>query len=154
MIEFIIALIVALMALLFLCMPVAGFACFFLGEYLIGLLFLLPLLCLLAFLLYRQYITKPERNRMAALSRWYGYPFLLCRKVDSTLWHRGFKKVINDGIVATTDLSKQTDLKRCLQIVEKMAKDDTFNGFHRAFRLTGCHLKIEDPASHSITKIV
>lgn len=154
MIEFIIALIIALMALLFLCMPVAGFAYFFLGEYLKGLLFLLPLLCLIGFLLYRQYVTKPERNRLAALSRWYNYPLSLSKKVDSTLWHRGFKKVINDDIVTTTDSGKQDDLKHCLQIVEKMAKDDTFNGFHRAFRLTGCHLEIKDTSGRTINRIV
>lgn len=154
MIEFVIGIIIVLIAWLFLCMPVTGFAYFFLGEYLKGLLFLLPLLCLIGFLLYRQYVTKPEWNRMAALSRWHNYPLSLCKKVDSTLWHRGFKKVINDGIVTTIDTSKKNDLKHCLQVVEKMANDNAFNGFHRAFRLTGCHLEIKDSSGRIINRIV
>lgn len=154
MVEIIIGLIIALFVWLFLYLPVMGIAYLFLEEFALGLLYLLPFLGLIGFILYRQYVIEPEHERKVALSRWYKYPLHLGKKVNYDQWHRGFKAVIHNGLVSTTDSNKQNDLNHCQKIVEKMTKDDVFNDLHRAFQLTGCHMEIKDATGHTITKIV
>ena len=154
MIDIIVAIIIALLAWLFLYLPVMGFAYIFLGEYALGLLYLLPFFGLIGFVLYRQFVIEPERARTAALSRWYNYPLNLGKKVNFDQWQRGFKAVIHNGLVISTDVNKQKDLNHCQKIIEKMTKDDVFNGLHRAFKLTGCHMEVKDTTGHTITKIV
>lgn len=154
MAEIIFAIIIALLALLFLFLPVIGFAYIFLGEFALGLLLLLPFMGLIGFVLYRQFVIKLECERKAALCRWYNYPLHLGKKVDFDQWQREFKAVINKELVISTDINKQKDLNHCQKIVEKMAKDDVFNDLHRAFILTGCHMEIKDSTGHTITKIV
>lgn len=154
MAEIIAGLIIALLAWLFLYLPVMGFAYLFLGEYALGLLHMLPFLSLIGFVIYCQFVIEPEHERKAALSRWYKYPLHLGKKVNYDQWHRGFKDVIHNGLVSTTDTNKQNDLNHCQKIVEKMTKDDVFNDLHRAFQLTGCHMEIKDTTGHTITKIV
>jgi len=131
-----------------------GFAYLFLGEYALGLLFLLPFLCLITFKLYKQFVIEPERERKAALRRLYKYPLNLGKKVNFDQWNKGFKAVIHNGLVSTTDINKQNDLNHCQKIVEKMTKDELFNDLHRAFKLTGCHMEIKDATGHTVTKIV
>ena len=154
MVEIILAVIIALYALLFLYLPIIGFAYIFLVEYALGLLYLLPVLCLIGFVFYRQFIIKPEHERKAALSRWYKYPLYLGKKVNFDQWQRGFKAVIHNGLLTSTDVNKQNDLNHCQKIVEKMTKDEVFNDLQRAFKLTGCHLEIKDATGQTITKIV
>lgn len=154
MVEFIIAIIIGLIVFLFLFLPVMGFAYIFLGDYMLGLLYLLPLLCMIGVLLYRHFVIDPEKKRKVALSRMYNYPRHLSKIVTSDQWNRGFMAVIHGGLVTTTDTSKKADLNHCQQIVEKMTKDNTFNDLHRAFLLTGCHMEIKDSTGHTITKIV
>lgn len=154
MTEIIVGIIIVLLIWLFLYLPVMGFVYIFLGEYALGLLYLLPFLGLIGFLLYRQFVIEPERERKAALSRWYNYPLNLGKKVNFDQWQREFKAVIHNGLVSTTNINKQNDLNHCQKIVEKMTKDEVFNDLHRAFKLTGCHMEIKDATGHTITKIV
>ena len=150
----IVGIIIVLLVWLFLYLPVMGFAYLFLGEYALGLLYLFPFLCLIGFILYGQFVIEPENERKAALSRWYKYPLSLGKKVNFDQWQRGFKTVIHNGLVNTTDFNKKEDLNNCQKIVEKMTKDEVFNDLHRAFKLTGCHMEIKDATGHTITKIV
>ena len=158
MIGFIVGIIAGIIIVLFLglflCLPVIGFAHLLLGDYALGLLYLLPFLCLIGFILYRQFVIEPERERKAALSRWYNYPLNLSKKVAFDQWYKGFKAVIHKGLVSTADINKQKDLNHCRKIVEKMTKEEVFNDLHRAFILTGCHMEIKDASGHTITKIV
>lgn len=154
MYVFIVGIIIVLYALPFFFLPVMGFAYLFLGEYALGLLFLLPFLCLITFKLYKQFVIEPERERKAALRRLYKYPLNLGKKVNFDQWNKGFKAVIHNGLVSTTDINKQNDLNHCQKIVEKMTKDELFNDLHRAFKLTGCHMEIKDATGHTVTKIV
>lgn len=154
MVEIIVGIIIVLFAWLFLYLPVVGFAYLFLGEYALGLLYLIPSLCLIGLVMYYQFVIEPKHNRKVALSRWYKYPLLLGKKTNYEQWHNGFKVVIHNGLVSTTDTNKKNDLSQCQKIVEKMTKDEIFNDFQRAFKLTGCHLEIKDATGHTITKIV
>ena len=131
-----------------------GVAYLFLGEYALGLLYLLPFLSLIGFVLYRHFFIEPESERIVALSHWYNYPLILGKKVNFDQWNKGFKAVIHNGLVSTTDINKQNDLNHCQKIVEKMTKDEIFNNLHRAFKLTGCHMEIKDATGHTVTKIV
>lgn len=152
--ELIAGIVILVLGCLFLYLPVMGFAYLFLGEYALGLLYLLPLIGLIAVLLYRHFVTEPEKIRMAALCRMYGYPSKLTNKESADQWPKGFKEAIHNGFATTTEPDKQTDLNYCQQIVEKMKKDNKFDDLHRAFRLTGCHLEIQDPRGNTIAKIV
>ena len=154
MVELIIGIIIALLGWLFLYLPVMGFAYIFLGEYALGLLHLLPLLCLIGFLLYRHFVTEPEKTRMAALSRMYNYPQRLGKRDTVNHWHSGFKDVIHGGLVICTDPDKKSDLNHCRQVVDKLETDCVFVNLHQAFQLTGCHIEIKDSTGHTITKIV
>lgn len=154
MVEFIVGIIIILFAWLFFYLPVVGFAYLFLGEYALGLLYLFPALCLIGFVMYCQFVIEPEHDRKVALSRWYKYPLHLGKKVNYEQWHKGFKSVIHNGLVSTTDINKQDDLNHCQKIVEKMTKDEVFNDLQRAFKLTGCHLEIKDATGHTVTIIV
>lgn len=154
MTELIIGIFLTLFGWLFLYLPVMGFAYLFLGEFALGLLHLLPLLVLIGVLLYRHFVTEPEKIRMAALSRMYKYPQQLNKGDSVNHWHSGFKGVIHGGLVACTDTDKKTDLIQCQHIVDKMEKDCVFENLHRAFRLTGCHMEIKDSRGHAITNIV
>ncbi len=158
MVGFIVGIIAGIIIILFLglflCLPVMGIANLLLGDYTLGLLYLLPFLCLIGFILYRQFVIEPERERKAALSRWYNYPLHLGKKVAFDQWYRGFKAVIHKGLDNTTNINKQKDLNHCQKIIEKMAKDEVFNDLHRAFKLSGCHMEIKDDTGHTITKIV
>lgn len=151
---FIILIIIILIFWLFLYLPVMGFAYIFLGEYALGLLYLLPLIGLIAVLLYRHFVTEPEKMRMTALSRMYGYPSKVNKKESTDQWPKGFKTAIHSGFATTTVSDKQKDLNYCQQIVEKMKKDNNFDDLHRVFRLTGCHMEIKDPTGDTIVKIV
>lgn len=153
-IIFIIGVIITFLGWLFLYLPVMGFANLYLGEFALGLLFLLPLLCLIGGLCYRHYINEPEKIRMAALSRMYRYPLSLSKKVNSDQWHKGFLKAIHEGLANVDGGSKQADLNICERVVKKMAKENAFNDFQRAFKLTGCHMEIKDSAGNTVTKIV
>ena len=152
--ELIILIIIALLGGLFLYLPVMGFAYIFLGEYALGLLHLLPLLCLIGVLLYRHFVTEPDKKRMAALGRMYNYPQHLCKRYTVNHWHSWFKDVIYGGLITCTDPDKKSDLNHCRDVVDKMEKDCVFENLHQAFRLTGCHMEIKDSTGHTITKIV
>lgn len=152
--ELIIGIIITLFAWLFLYLPVMGFAYIFLGEYALGLLHLLPLLCLIGVLLYRHFVIEPEKMRIAALSRMYKYPRRLGKSYKGNHWHSGFKDVINEGLLNCTDPDKKSDLIHCQNVVDKMEKDCVFDNLHRVFRLTGCHMEIKDCTGHTITTIV
>ena len=131
-----------------------GFAYLFLGEFALGTLYLLPLIVLIAVLLYRHFVTEPEKVRMAVLSRMYNYPSHLGKDDTADQWQKGFKAVIHGGLVTCSDSDKKTDLNHCQHVVEKMEKDCSFDDLNRAFRLTGCHMEIKDSTGHTITKIV
>lgn len=152
--EIIAGIFILVLGWLFLYLPVMGFAYIFLGEYALGLLYLLPSIGLIGVLLYSHFVTEPKKKRMAALCRMYGYPGKLTKKESVDQWYKGFKAAIHDGLSKTTDQDKQTDLNYCQQIVENMKKDNTFDDLHRVFRLTGCHMEIIDPTGDAIAKII
>ena len=152
--ELFVGIIIAILGWFFLYLPVMGFAYLFLGEYALGLLYLIPLIGLIAVLLYRHFVTEPEKARMAALCRMYGYPSKLTKDESVDQWPKAFKAAIHCGYATTTESDKQTDLNYCQQIVEKMKKDNKFDDLHRAFRLTGCHMEIKDPKGNTVAKIV
>lgn len=151
---FVAVLLVWFLVWLFLYLPVIGFAYLYSGEFSLGLLHILPVLCLIGVYLFYHFVIEPKIVLRAALSRMYIFPLQLDKTDTAERWYNGFKKVVHDGIASTSDLTKQTDLNHCKRIVEKMTKDSIFNNFHRAFRLTGCHMEIKDSSGHSITKIV
>lgn len=152
--EIIVGIVLLLLGWLFLYLPVMGFAYLYLGEFALGMLYLLPLLCLIGVLLYRHYIIDPENGRRAALSRMYNYPQRLSKRETVNHWHSGFNDVIRGGIVTCTDSDKKMDLSHCKSIVDKLEKECVFENLHRAFRLTGCHMEIKDSTGHTIAKIV
>lgn len=138
---------------LFLYLPIMGFIYIFSAEYSTGMLYLLPLFGLYCVLLYRVYVILPERRRQELLREKFNYPSSLDDKENADQWHIVFFNVINDKIANTTE-DKQEDLKRCQQVVKRMATSNAFNKFHKAFRLTGCHMEIKDPSGQTIAKIV
>lgn len=76
-------------------------------------------------------------------------------------WDKEFQKVIAMAIESTSDATKLSDLQHCQKVAEEMnknsgtyTKDSPFNKINKAFRLTGCHLKIIDPNGNTITKVV
>ena len=138
---------------LFLYLPIMGFIYIFSAEYWTGVLYFLPLLVAYCVLLFRLYIILPERRRQKLLREKYNYPSSLDETENADQWHIGFFNVINDKIANTTE-DKQEDLKRCQQVVKRMATSNAFNKFHKAFRLTGCHMEIKDPSDQTIAKIV
>ena len=152
--ELVIGIIIIFLGWLFLYLPVMGFAYIFLGKYALGLLHLLPLLCLIGVLLYRHFVTEPEIIRNAALCHMYNYPQRFGKRDIINHWHSGFKDVINGELSTCTDPDKKSDLNHCRHIVDKLEKDCVFENLHRAFRLTGCHMEIKDSTGHTITKII
>ena len=67
--ELIIGIVLLLLGCLFLYLPVIGFAYLYLGEFALGLLHLLPLLCLIGVLLYRHYVIEPQKTHIGENER-------------------------------------------------------------------------------------
>lgn len=147
-------LIIYLLFLIIAYLPVLGIVQIILGEWALGILYLLPIICVLGFLLHWQLVVIPERNRKALLNNMYGYPRHLDEKESATQWNKGFMTLIQDGINANTDSDKLADLQQCKLIVEKMSKKNAFANIHRVFRLTGCHLTVIDSSNQKVTKII
>lgn len=135
-------------------LPVMGVVYILIGEWIQGLFCWLPLMCFIGVVLYRHYIVQPKETLMVELSHMYKYPRRLTKNERADKWHSGFSAVIQNGIAAVDDPAKQADLKQCHKIVEKMAKDNVFHSLHRAFRITGCHLKVTDDNGRVLTQIV
>lgn len=152
--EILLAIILSLVFLLFLYFPVMGFAYLFLGEFGTGLLYLIPLLCLTCWILYRHFVIEPERTRQDALCRMYSYPQNINKNKTSDDWHNKFKDTIQSGLISCKDAIKKSDLNNCMHVVDNMEKDRIFESFQRAFQLTGCHMEIKDTTDQTITKIV
>lgn len=151
---FIFGLIVSFLLWVVAYLPVMGIVKILLGEWSLGLLYLLPFICLVGFLFYDMFVKTPERIRKEKLHHMYHYPNRIGKNESSSHWHSEFMAVIKEGISTTSDPNKQTDLHHCQKIVEKMSKDNIFSNFNRVFRLTGCHLQIFDSDGRSIAKIV
>ena len=62
--ELVIGIIIVFLCWLFLYLPIMGFAYLYLGDFALGLLHLLPLLCLIGVLLYRHYVIAPEKTHL------------------------------------------------------------------------------------------
>ena len=69
-------------------------------------------------------------------------------------WGKVFHQIIEVAKKNITEEDKKEDLLQCGRIVKNMAKEKSFDDLHRAFRLTGCHMKITDGNGTLITKIV
>lgn len=154
MTDIIIAIIIFIVGWFFLYLPIMGFAYLFLGEYALGFLYLVPLLCLIGYILYRYFVIEPEKIRKNALSRMYNYPQHLSKEKILNQWHSKFKEVILREIGKCKYPDKKSDLNQCLQVVDKMEKNKIFDKLYRVFRLTGCHMDIKDSNGQTITKIV
>jgi hypothetical protein len=150
----IVGLIIYLVIYIFAYLPILGIVQIILGEWALGLLYLLPLVCIVGVFLYWQFIIVPKRDRRTLLNTMYGFPRKLDEKESSTQWNNGFMTVIQDGINATSDSDKLADLQQCKLIVDKMSKKNAFANIHRVFRLTGCHLTITDSTNQKVTRIV
>lgn len=151
---FIIVLILSGVLWLFIYLPCNGIAYIVLGDIPLGLLYLIPAFIIIALLLYRHFIVEPESRRKDALRYKYDYPQYLDQEETAAQWNKGFKMAISDGITTISDTNKRAELEQCQRIVNKMAKNKMFDGLHRSFRLTGCHMEIKDSADNTITTIV
>lgn len=148
------AIVLTFLGWLFIYLPIMGFVYLFLGKYALGILYIIPLLCPIGYFLYRYLVIEPEKTRRAALCRMYDYPQRLNKKETVNHWYSVLKDVITIGLTTCSDPNKKSDLDQCQHIVNKMENDDIFDKFHRAFRLTGCHMKIKDSNGRTISKIV
>lgn len=122
MTEIVFGILIMLAFWLFLYLPVMGFAYLFLGELGTGLLYLLPLLCLIAWILYHHFVIKPEEIRQAALCRMYSYPQCLNKNKTFNYWYSKFKDAIQSGLISCKDANKKSDLNNCMHVVDKMKK--------------------------------
>ena len=128
-------------------LPTVGFFCFLptIGLVILGIVWLIVTLC---------------DRRWAAVCRMYGLPKCDMRPEDvgGELLHRGFRTVIDGAIMQTTDPDKLRDLKDCrrtiLNTIDDQFGDTDLGNIRRAFRYTGCHIRIEDHDGNTIATIV
>ena len=122
------------------------------GKYGYALIFLSFPICLLAYIIYVDRVIVPREEKKITISLMYNIP----QKVKSgeCHWDKSFLKIIETAIENITAEDKKNDLEQCGKIVKKMTDEKSFDDLHRAFRLTGCHMKITDDNGKLITKIV
>lgn len=127
---------------------------FFQGEVWMGLLFLLPLVCLIAGVIYYEFVFRPkreaEKKHQADLRNIYHYPKHLRRYEDSEMAGLNLLHIIKDAEEQSADPRKKADLQHCERVVRKMNDGKSFDELYRALRLTGCHLDIKDAAGRTI----
>lgn len=118
--------------------------------------FFYPLFALIVILIvgfiYNKISTQREKLENA-LHKMHNYPKRIVSK-DGGKWGRSFQKVIDGVIENVTEEAKRKDLEQCGKIVKTMTNEKSFDNLHRAFLLSGCHMKITDGNGKIITKIV
>ena len=128
-------------------LPTLGFFCFLptLAMVIIGTIWL---------------IERYKDRRWAAVCRMYDLPKrdVHPEDVGGELLHRGFRAVIDDAIKQTTDSDKLRDLQDCrrtlLNSLDYQHGDSDLGNIRRAFRYTGCHIRIEDSHGNTIREII
>jgi len=99
-------------------------------------------------------------RRWAAVCRLYELPKrdVPPEKVGGELLHRGFRTVIDDALRRTTDPDKLNDLRDCkrtiLNTLDSKYEDTDLGNIRRAFRYTGCHIRVEDSDGNTIANII
>lgn len=103
---------------------------------------------------------KLSDRRWAAVCRLYELPKRDVRPeyVGGELMHIGFRTVIDYAIKKATDPDKLHDLQHCrrtvLNTLDDHYVDTELGNIRRAFRYTGCHIRIEDPDGNTIANII
>ena len=122
-------------------------------DYFKSLLFFIPLISCILYMVYYRIFIKPEEKRWSALVRMYELPNSLIKEGGGR-WGKAFQQLINAELNNVSESQKNNDLQQCQNIVKKMNKDGAFEDLNRAFRFTGCHFIITDNNGKVITKIV
>ena len=148
--TFAVKLCLMIIAILFLIvLPILGVCAFQSGLPTVGFFCFLPLVYMIIYGIWTL-IDRYKDRRWAAVCRMYDIPKRDVRPEDvgGELLHRGFRTVIDDAIKQTTDADKLSDLQDCrrtvLNILDDEYGDSDMDNIRRAFRYTGCHIRIED----------
>lgn len=135
------------------------------GDVLSGMILLFfPISMLFGALCYfalEQFFEKPREKREKALCKKYHLPKYVADN-DYGALEKKFQEVIAKAIESTSDNAKISDLKHCQRVIKEMNKScvgsytwlSSFSKIYKAFRLTGCHLKVTDSEGNNITKII
>lgn len=139
---------------IFIFLPFVGMAYFFQGEAGLGVLCLLPLACLIAGIIYYEFVFRPkreaEKKRQADLRNIYHYPKHLRRYEDGEMAGLHLLQIIQNAEKRSADPRGKADLQYCERVVRKMNDRKSFDDLYRALRLTGCHLDIKDAYGRTI----
>lgn len=146
---------------LFLVFPICGIQSLMEGNIGMGVFFLLPLVFVLCVFAYQQLYQKPLEKQYNALHKKYQLPKYVADD-DYGALEKKFQEVIAKAIESTSDNAKISDLKHCQRVIKEMNKScvgsytwlSSFSKIYKAFRLTGCHLKVTDSEGNNITKII
>lgn len=148
-----------ILILLFLILPALGFQEIGKGNIVEGILYLLPLLCLIAYLTYYIFNILPKEKLSEAACKKYHLPDSFLIQGDSWKWEKSFQSVIEKALEKETDPEKIKEIQICQNIVQNIHKDPLqhysgFSNMDRAFYLTGCHIKITNDKGETIVQIV
>ena len=139
---------------IFIYLPFIGMVYFFQGEAGLGVLCLLPLVCLIAGIIYYEFVFRPKREaedkRQADLRNIYHYPKRLSKYEDGEMAGLNLLHIIKDAEKRSADPRGKVDLQHCERVVRKMNDRKSFDDLYRALRLTGCHLDIKDAYGRTI----
>lgn len=146
---------------LFLILPALGIQEIGKGNVLEGLLCLLPLLCLIVYLLYYFIDIRPKEKLAEAACKKYNLPdsYLPFLSLDSKKWDIKIQSVMEKALKEEAEQDKIKEIEFCKKIAQNIHKGplahyDGFSDMHRAFILTGCHITITDDKGEFIEQIV
>lgn len=139
---------------IFVILPLSGISVLIMGETLIGILCLIPLVFLIAFILYNKYVVVPAMEHQENLRRIYQLPSRLRKNEDSEMSVLRLLHTIKSAERKATDPKKKAELLHCEQVVRSMKDKKSFDDIYRAFRLTGCHIVINNHKDNNSVQVV
>ena len=148
-----------LFILFFIVLPILGIMAIQDGNWDLAFFCFLPIISLAIYGIAWLTMTLSDR-RWAAVCRLYNLPKRDVRpeNVGGELLHEGFRTVIDDAIKKATDPDKLRDLQDCRRTVLNTLDDQyletDLGNIRRAFRYTGCHIRIEDLDGNTIVNII
>lgn len=148
-----------LFILLFIVLPILGIMAIQEGNWDWAIFCFFPIIALAIYSIVWLTMTLSDR-RWAEVCRLYKLPKRDVRPeyVGGELLHRGFRTVIDDAIKKATDPDTLRNLQDCrrtvLNTLDNQYVDTDLGNIRRAFRYTGCHIRIEAPDGNTIANII
>ena len=143
---------IALLLFVYVFLPYEIISLINIGEYGYAIVFIFITIGLITYHIYLERVIIPRELRMINLSLMYNIPIRV--KSEDCQWGKVFHQIIEAAKKNVTEEDKKEDLQQCGRIVKKMNDEKSFDDLHRAFRLTGCQMKITDGNGTLITKVV